>query len=287
MIGTASATRSCTTAIKTGDGIRLHYNQTGPETGQQILFITGWRQAAAEWRKQADYFSSAGFSVTTYDMRGHGDSEEPEFGYRMSRFAADLNDLLKKLDLKDVTIIGHSMGSSVIWAWWDQYPQAHHRISHLVLVDQTAVIVADPHWPPELTTEVGAIFSPDAIFDLANDMANQLEPLVKGMFTPAVSDSDLEWILAQNRKMSDAHSASVFIDHALADWRDVLPRITVPSLILGGEVSVFPAKAIAWIATQIPGAESYTFTAAEKGSHFVFWENPERFNSVVEAFITK
>lgn len=57
--------------------------------------------------------------------------------------------------------------------------------------------------------------------------------------------------------------------------------------LFGGKVSVFPAGVIPSVAAQIPRAESYTFTAAEKGSHFMFWENLERFNSVVEPFITK
>ena len=87
--GAFSMSQQCISALRTGDGIRLNYNQTGPREGQQLLFITGWRQAQVEWRKQVDYFSSQGFRVTTFDMRGHGDSEEPDFGYRISRFAAD------------------------------------------------------------------------------------------------------------------------------------------------------------------------------------------------------
>ncbi|KAM7205754.1 Alpha/Beta hydrolase fold [Naviculisporaceae sp. PSN 640] len=276
-----------TGTVKTSDGINLLYNQTGPRNGQDILFITGWRQAQVEWRKQTEYFASAGFRVTTYDMRGHGDSEEPEFGYRMSRFAADLNDVLTKLNLRKVTIVGHSMGCSVTWAWWDQYPESRNRASHFVFVDQSAVIVADPTWPAGQAEQLSAIFSPTAAYELAADMANQLAPLVKSMFTAAVSEADYDWVLAQNRKMTDAHSAALFLDHSSRDWRDVFPRITVPTLVIGGEVSVFPPAGIEWIAGQIPGAEKYIFSAAEKGSHFMFWENPTKFNSLVKDFVTK
>ncbi|KAK1760028.1 AB hydrolase superfamily protein YdjP [Echria macrotheca] len=273
--------------IKTQDGIGLRYNQTGPKNGQQLLFVPGWRQAAVEWRKQVEYFSQVGFRVTTFDMRGHGDSDKPDFGYRVSRFAADLNDVLTQLDLRDVTIIGHSMGSSLSWAWWDQYPDSHRRVAKFVFVDQSAVIVKNPHWTDAQAAEVSAIFGPGPIYDIAADLANQLEPLVRSMFTPSVSEADFEWVLDQNKKMSDANAAALFVDHSFRDWRDVLPRITVPALVLSGELSVFPHAGIAWIATQIPGAKSYTFTAAEKGSHFVFWENPERFNEVVYDFVKR
>lgn len=273
--------------LVTSDNIRLTYTQTGPPSGPPILFIPGWRQAAIEWRKQSAYFSSAGFRVTTFDMRGHGESEEPAFGYRISRFAADLDDLLTHLNLRNLTIIGHSMGCSVAWAWWDQYPSSHKRVAKFVFVDQAAAMVKNPAWTDEYAAQISAIFTPLDLFALANDISNQLEPLVTGMFTPVVSATDLEWVLAQNRKMSDANSAALLVDHSFADWRDVLPRITVKSLVLAGEVSVFPPRGVEWVAQQIPGAESYTFTKAEKGSHFAFWENPERFNEVVEAFLRK
>lgn len=187
--------------VQTGDGVNLNYTQAGPPDGQQILFIAGWRQTAAQWRKQADYFAEAGFRVTTYDMRGHGDSEEPEFGYRISRFAADLNDLLNELGLADLTIVGHSMGSSVAWAWWDQYPQAHDLISNFVFADQASIMTSNPQWSEEEAAALAAIFTPEATYDLANNLETQSTDLLRGMFTDSVSESDFEWVLEQNAKM--------------------------------------------------------------------------------------
>lgn len=272
--------------VTTSDGVALKYSQTGPHDGQQMLFIPGWRQSAAEWRKQVDYFTEAGFRVTTYDMRGHGESAKPNFGYRVSRFAADLKDLLTQLELKDVTIVSHSMGCSVTWAFWDQYPKSRKLIKKLVLVDQSAHIAIDPNWPDDKATELAAIFTPDAVYNTAADMKAQTAPLVKSMFTDSVSEADYNWVLAQNEKMSDANAATLLRDHSFMDWRDVLPRITVPTFVLGGEVSIFSAAGTQWVAEQIPGAKNYTFSAAEKGSHFAFWENPTKFNSLVEKFIT-
>lgn len=286
-LGALSKSPSRLPTIKTSDGIHLTYNQTGPKNGSPLLFITGWRQAAIEWHKQATYFSSAGFRVTTFDLRGHGDSEEPPFGYRVSRYAADLEDLLTELDLKKVTVIGHSMGCSIAWAWWDQYPSSHGRVAKFVFVDQPAVTARNPEWTDEQAAQVSAVFTPAAVYALAANMSAELAPLVRGMFTPAVSESDFQWVLEQNRKMSDATSAALLRDHALNDWRDVLPRITKPSLVIAGEVSVFPPRGVEWVAGQIPGAERYTFSRGEKGSHFVFWENPARFNEVVEGFVRK
>jgi pimeloyl-ACP methyl ester carboxylesterase len=288
MMGASStAVGQHTGLVRTGDGVGLKYTQSGPHGGQDLLFVPGWRQAAAEWRKQVDYFAGAGYRVTTYDMRGHGESDKPDFGYRVSRFAADLNDVLQELRLKDLTVIGHSMGCSVAWAWWDQYPDAHDHISSLVLVDQTAVMVRDPHWTDEEVSQLSPLFTPAAVYDIADDMAAQTPGLVRSMFTSSVSEADLDWILSQNAKMSDDHAAALLRDHAFRDWRDVLPRITVPALVLAGNESLVPPAGIEWVASQIPGAEHYTFSTEERGSHFAFWENPDRFNAVVEGFLAK
>jgi len=94
-------------------------------------------------------------------------------------------------------------------------------------------------------------------------------------------------VLEQNKKMSDKHAAELLINHSFRDWRDVLPSINVLTLVIAGEASVLPPKGVEWIARQIPGAENYTFTVEERGSHFLFFKNPEKFNSLVEEFVTK
>ncbi|RSM06418.1 hypothetical protein CDV31_009192 [Fusarium ambrosium] len=273
--------------VKTQDGVHLNYTQAGPLLGQNLVFIPGWRQSAAEWKKQVEYFSKAGYRVTAYDMRGHGESEKPSFGYRLSRFGADLNDVLTTLDLHNVSIIAHSMGSSVTWAFWDQYPDERRRIDHFAIVDQSSVLVADPTWTKtEAETFSAALFTPDGTYEFAKNMTAETPPFVRSMFTPEVSEADYQWVLSENKKISDKNAATLLINHAFADWRDVLPRINIPTLVISGDVSVNNASGISWAATQIPGAKSRTFTAEEKGSHFMFWENPELFNSIIEEFVT-
>ncbi|KAF5964749.1 non-heme chloroperoxidase [Fusarium coicis] len=273
--------------VKTQDGIKLSYSQAGPPSGQNLLFIPGWRQTAAEWKKQVKYFSESGYRVTTYDMRGHGESEKPNFGYRLSRFGADLNDVLTTLNLWNVSIIAHSMGSSVTWAFWDQYPEQRQRVDHFAIVDQSSVLVRDPTWTKkQADTRSAALFTPEQTYTFAANITLETPPFVRSMFSPSISEADYKWVLAQNEKMSDKYAATLLINHAFADWRDVLPRINIPSLVLSGAISINNASGIAWAATQIPGAKARTFTAKEKGSHFVFWENPKLFNQVIEKFIT-
>jgi pimeloyl-ACP methyl ester carboxylesterase len=67
--------------------------------------------------------------------------------------------------------------------------------------------------------------------------------------------------------------------------RDVIPRIALPTLVVGGRVSLVPWKSVAWTATQIPGARLEIFEEEEGGQHFMFVENPEKFNRLLVEFI--
>jgi non-heme chloroperoxidase len=276
-------------SVKTWDNVNLRYIQAGPVSGPKLLFIPGWSQTAAQWEKQIDYFSQT-YSVVAYDHRGHGESEKASHGYRISRLAADLHDLITQLDLKDVTIVGHSMGVSVIWCYWDLFADSRKRVSKLVLVDQASYMTADPSWPPERAASISAVFAPATARELGNSMCGPessaaTTALLKSMFTPSVSKEDFDWTVVQNFKMSRDHAATLLIDHANNDWRDVLSRINVPTLVIGAKGSLFTTEGMRWIASQIPGAECRIFEVEELGSHFMFWENPTLFNGVVEDFL--
>jgi len=100
--------------IKTNDGVQLHYLEAGTTGLPDLLLLHGGSQTAAQWRKQIEEFSST-YHVIAPDLRGHGESSKPTHGYRTARFAADVHDLIVQLQLKDITVIAHSMGCSVLW----------------------------------------------------------------------------------------------------------------------------------------------------------------------------
>lgn len=273
--------------VSTNDGVRLAYTQTGPESGDNILFIPGWRQTAAQWHKQVSHFETS-YRVTTFDNRGHGESDKPASGHRIYRYAADLLDLLTQLKLRQVHIVAHSMGCSITWAFFDIYPtQARDLIAGVVLVDQSPCMIADPAWTPEQARQLAAIFSPSTAFELGKDIAPATAGLVKGMFTAGADPRDVEFALERSSLMSDEAASALLRDHASKDWRDVLPRLGVPALIVAAEGSVFPAEGARWVSEQIPGASLVIFEKEEGGSHFMFYENPDKFNRAVEDFLKR
>src|SRR6266403_2338545 len=72
------------------------------------------------------------------------ESQKVSYGLRISRLSKDLYELLTELDLNNVAVLGHSMGSSVIWCYIDLF--GPERLSKIILVDQPPFVTSDPHW---------------------------------------------------------------------------------------------------------------------------------------------
>jgi non-heme chloroperoxidase len=276
--------------VTTGDGVDLHDLEAGAGAGADMLLVPGWSQTAAQWARQIEEFAPT-HHVIAVDLRGHGDSDTPAHGYRIARLAADLHDLVTALDLDDITWLAHSMGCSLTWSYWDLY--GGERIGRLVLVDEPAVLVADPAWPPGESEQLSAVLDSVMLSQLnaglggadGADGAAVTENLIGGMFTPAASAAEVAWTIERNLMLPRKLAGTLLLDHAYGDWRDVLPRIDVPTLVIGGAVSMFPPTGMEWVAAQIPEAQVRIFSAEERGSHFMFWENPELFASTVREFL--
>ena len=98
--------------ITTKDGTQIYYKDWG--TGQPIFFHHGWPLSADDWDAQMMFFFERGYRVIAHDRRGHGRSTQTVTGNEMDTYAADVNELVEKLDLRDVIHIGHSTGGGEV-----------------------------------------------------------------------------------------------------------------------------------------------------------------------------
>jgi pimeloyl-ACP methyl ester carboxylesterase len=271
--------------VTTSDGVSLHYLEAG--SGKPILMIPGWSQTAEQFKHQLTGLSDR-YRVIAVDMRGHGESDKPDFGYKISRLAKDTYDLIHALDLEEVNILGHSMGSSVIWNYYDLF--GPERLSKLLLIDQMPMITSNPTWPEEERINSGAIFNPQSLYETINALAGPdgvetTRGFIGNMVTKAIPEADKAWIIERNLRMPREHAATLLYNHSTQDWRDLIPRITLPSLVVGGRVSVVPWQSQAWVAEQIPDARLEIFEEEDGGNHFMFIEGHEKFNDIVADFV--
>ncbi|MDO9007578.1 MAG: alpha/beta hydrolase [Thiobacillus sp.] len=98
--------------ITTQDGTQIYYKDWG--AGQPVVFSHGWPLSADSWEAQMLFLADNGYRCIAHDRRGHGRSSQPWNGNEMDTFADDLASLIETLGLKDVVLIGFSMGGGEV-----------------------------------------------------------------------------------------------------------------------------------------------------------------------------
>ncbi len=271
--------------FKTSDGAQLSYISAGK--GKPIVMLHGWSQSAEQFKYQIPVFAEH-YQVIAVDFRGHGESEKVSFGYRISRLSKDLQELIGALQLEKPHLLGHSMGCSIIWSYLDLF--GSDVIDRLVLVDQSPLGILRSHWNAQEISESGALFTAEqlngAVYALENSEAEEFtRNLLASMVTPAMPKEQFEWIVECNLRLPRAIGAALLYNHLHTDWRDLIVRIRHPTLIIGGRKSIIPWRSQVWINQSIPDSELEIFEEAEGGGHFMFIENPEKFNRRVLQFL--
>lgn len=209
----------------TNDGVRIHYYDT--ETAQMpVLAIPGIGGSAQLWGKAAKLFST-NFRFILIDPRNQGKSARTYKGQRISRHAADLNELIQRLDLNDIVGIGNSMGAANFWAYISLYGEK--RLKAVIDLDQPPKMINDDTWQygyQDLTWK---------------NYPNYLKADFGTGMVAHVEDAMFEKAKKEARKFPYHPEDNILcrIDHAEQDWRDVLIELTTPMLVLAGKDSPF------------------------------------------------
>ena len=266
------------TTITTTDGARISYTRRGK--GKTLVMVPGWSCSARFFDRNVEVLGRS-FDVVTVDLRGHGQSPDPAYGHRIARYAADVRDLLNELDCTNVTLLGWSMGGAILWSYFELF--GRHRIDSLIFVDQSPrqYFSADWKWGSTGVYDAQALAALET--QLLYDSRGSAEGTVMGCHYGEVPSDELAFFADQIELCPPAVRAAIMADHTNLDWRDLLPRIDLPSLVLVGRQSaIFPWRGSAYVGEKIPGARTEFF---EHSGHMPFWQESERFNAVVSDFV--
>ncbi len=94
--------------IRTDDSVNLFYRDWGQ--GDPFVFVSSWSLSSESWAYQMLHLSEQGLRCVAFDRRGNGRSSDPGAGHDFDTLADDLAAVLNALDLRTVTLVGHSMG---------------------------------------------------------------------------------------------------------------------------------------------------------------------------------
>src|SRR5919109_3014036 len=116
--------------ITTKDGTEIYFKDWGE--GPAVTFSHGWPLSADAWDGQMLFLAQHGFRVVAHDRRGHGRSSQTSGGNDMNGYADDLAAVIEALDLRDITMVGHSTGGGEVARYIGRH--GTKRVSKAVLV---------------------------------------------------------------------------------------------------------------------------------------------------------
>ena len=248
--------------------VSIYYEDSG--TGIPVVFIHGWPLNSSMWEYQVTQLPQQGLRCITYDRRGFGKSDRPFGCYGYNTLAGDLKAVLDELDLHEVTLVGFSMGGGEIAKYFSLY--GGERIAKVVLI--SAVV------PYMLQTEDNPDGVPQESFDkmlkeITDDRPGFLEAFNKDFYgvellNKPVTDAYLANALTQALNASPIATIECAKSFSSTDFRDDVPKINVPTLIIHGDKDkTVPIKATAEQAVEnIKGAVLKVYEGAPHGLWF-------------------
>ena len=248
--------------------VNIYYEDSG--TGLPVVFIHGWPLSGSMWEYQVTQLPQQGLRCITYDRRGFGKSDRPFGCYGYNTLAGDLKALLDELDLHEVTLVGFSMGGGEIAKYFSLY--GGERVSKVVLI--SAVV------PYMLQTADNPDGVPQEAFDkmlkeITDDRPTFLEAFNKDFYgvellNQPVTSAYLANASTQALNASPIATIECAKSFSSTDFRDDVPKINVPTLIIHGDKDkTVPIKATSEQAVEnIKGAILKVYEGAPHGLWF-------------------
>jgi pimeloyl-ACP methyl ester carboxylesterase len=249
------------------DGARIHYVNYG-KGDNALVFIHGWTCNIDAWRDQLPFFAKD-YHVIALDLPGHGESDKPQVSYSMDYFARAIDAVLRDAKVKQVVLVGHSMGTPVARQFYRKYPG---KVGSIVVVDG----VLQPFGDKQMVDNM-----------LAGFRSPQYREVAANMMT-MISGPNLQQEARDRIKSSQANTPQhVFVGamEGMIDpsiWID--DKINVPVLAIMAKTALLPPD-IKQTAHKI--APDLDFRMWDGVGHFLMMEKPTEFNEAVLAFLTQ
>lgn len=273
-----------TVGRENSEAIELYYEDHG--SGRPVVLIHGYPLNGHSWEKQERVLLEAGYRVITYDRRGFGRSSQPTVGYDYDTFAADLKVLLDHLDLRDVALVGFSMGTGEVTRYLGRY--GSQRVAKAALLGAIPPFLLKTDDNPEgVDASVFEGIKAAVLKDRPAYFKDFLDNFYNVDMYAGTRISDQAWQNSFNVAVSaSAWAAYACVDTWLTDFREDLPKIDVPTLLVHGDADrILPYENTA---ERLPGLiEDLTFVTVEGGPHNIAWTHPEEVNAALLEFLAK
>lgn len=255
------------TAVCKTNGINLHYTRTGGDKPPLIL-LHGLMANGLCWTGLARALEEE-YDVIMPDARGHGQSSKPDYGYQYEDHADDVAGLIDALKLSPPLLLGHSMGGMTAAVVASRKP---NLLRGLILADPTFL-------SPKVQREVRD-----------SDVADRHRKILSMSLDEVVKEAQvrhpnrpLETLeLFARARLQTSMAAFDVLTPPNPDYRQLVSRIEVPSLLLFGDKGVVSSA----IAKELQGINpEFQVEQIQGAGHALHMDQPERFAAIVKRFL--
>jgi len=275
----AKSTKARAEYIEVEPNVRLHISDLGE--GKPVVLIHGYPVSDASWEYQYLPLIKAGYRVIGITLRGFGQSDKPYGKYDYDQFASDIKTVLDKLDIKDATLGGHSMGGAIALHYVAKYNSAH--VNKLALFAAAAPVhTKKPDYPYPLFTKEDITKWIDLVSVDRPGLLNTIgERFV--LSATSVSPGVGTWLGGIEMQSSAYAMEQALIALRDEDLRGDLPKIKIPTLIMQAKQDRIVAYALAeQMNKAIKGSKLIPF---ENSGHALFLEEKDKFNEELLKFL--
>lgn len=265
------------------NAVQLHYQDFG--SGPPVILIHGWPLSGRTWEPQVKALVEAGFRVIAYDRRGFGASSQPWSGYDYDSLAQDLHELITELALKDVSLVGFSMGGGEVARYISLYGSSFIRCAVFAAAVQPYLFRSQEH-PQGAVSEEDVVAKEQAVL---KDRLAFLDEFTKNFFSNSqgqllVSEAQREYAKTIAAFASPKGTHDCIGAFSRTDFRADLQKIEVPTLIIHGDSDQIVPLEISGARTHelIKGSELHVI---KNGPHGCNLSHASEFNKALIDFI--
>lgn len=263
------------------NGMKLYYEDRG--SGQPVILLHGWTSDCDVYNEPISIIGDRARFIT-YDHRGHGRSKDASGEpVTLATLASDLNEMIEAFELTDVTLLGWSMGATVVLSYVEAYGCS--RLKQIVLCDMTPKKVNDDGW--NLGLYKGAYTQADSDADRNKDFATlfyeyavHADPALGRVPKPLLKMG----IRKQMKQFDESVAMSLFNSMNDTDYRGSVAKITVPlTYFYAVPGSLYPPELAEWYSSQV--TVPYKAIPFEQSTHRFVTEHPKEFAAELEKLL--
>ncbi|OBB94958.1 alpha/beta fold hydrolase [Mycolicibacterium peregrinum] len=265
--------------------IDLHVEDTGGD-GRPVVLIHGWPLTGESWAPQVEALTAAGYRVITYDRRGFGRSDTSLVGYTYESLSDDLSALMEEMDLHDATLVGFSMGGGEVASYCARKGTARVRSA----VFASSVTPCMLHSRDNPAGPLGKAEAAQMAMSLTKNQDGFYDQLMTDVFSVngelVISEDRRRETLAMCGQANKHAALACLTAFGNTDFREDLPRVTVPSLVIHGDADTTVPFEGSGLRTHEALRDSRLHVIAG-GPHGIPISHAGEFNDVLLAFLAE